>query len=83
MYRHYARVQGAAIREVEVSRDDDFAVKPDRLLEACDGTTRLIFLCSPNNPTGTPLSRDTLLGILEARRDQSAVIVDEAYELLE
>ena len=79
MYRHYARVQGAAIREVAASRNQDFAVDPQQLLAACDDTTRLIFLCSPNNPTGTPLSRDTLLTVLDARSDRSAVVVDEAY----
>ncbi len=79
MYRHYARVQGAAIREVATARDRDFIVDAQQLLDACDDTTRLIFLCSPNNPTGTPLDRDALLTILEARRNSSAVVVDEAY----
>ena len=79
MYRHYARVQGALLREVEASREHDFAVDAERLLAACDESTRLIFLCSPNNPTGTPLDRDTLLTILDACRDRSAVVVDEAY----
>ncbi|MDH3613384.1 MAG: histidinol-phosphate transaminase [Gammaproteobacteria bacterium] len=79
MYRHYANVQNAALREVETTRDNDFAVAANAILEACDATTRLIFLCSPNNPTGTMLARDTLLEVLERRGSQSAVIVDEAY----
>ena len=79
MYRHYARVQGAAIREVECSRDQDFVVEAERLLDACDDSTRLVFLCSPNNPTGTPLPREALISILDARKDSSAVVVDEAY----
>lgn len=79
MYRHYADVQGALLREVETTRDNDFAVDADSVLEACDDTTRLIFLCSPNNPTGTLLARDTLLEILQRRGNQSAVVVDEAY----
>ncbi len=79
MYRHYARIQGAQLREVETQRDIDFAIDTERLLDACDATTKLVFLCSPNNPTGTPLDRDALLEILDARRDLSAVVVDEAY----
>lgn len=79
MYRHYARIQGAQLREVGTQRDIDFAIDTERLLDACDTTTKLVFLCSPNNPTGTPLDRDSLLEILDARRDQSAVVVDEAY----
>ena len=79
MYRHYANVQGAEIREIETMRDDDFAVDPDAIVEACDATTKLIFLCSPNNPTGTALAPATLLQILQKRGSGSAVVVDEAY----
>lgn len=79
MYRHYARIQGAELREVETFRDDDFSVSADSVLEACDDSTRLIFLCSPNNPTGTLLSRDTLLQVLDRRQESSAIVVDEAY----
>ena len=79
MYRHYARIQGAELREVETLRDDDFMVAAGSILEACDDSTRLIFLCSPNNPTGTMLARDTLSQVLEGRKERSAVVVDEAY----
>jgi len=79
MYRHYARIQGAELCEVETLRDEDFAISASSVLEACDESTRLIFLCSPNNPTGTLLSRDTLREVLESRRNTSAVVVDEAY----
>ena len=79
MYRHYADVQGATLREVETSRDNNFEIDADALLKACDTTTRLIFLCSPNNPTGNLLSRDTLVQILQQRSGKSAVVVDEAY----
>lgn len=79
MYRHYARIQGAELREVETLRDDDFGVSAGAVLAACDDSTRLIFLCSPNNPTGTMLSRDTIVQVLEGRKDSSAVVVDEAY----
>ena len=79
MYRHYAEIQGAELRAVATSRDDDFAIGAGAILDACDATTRLIFLCSPNNPTGTLLSRDALREVLRQRQDQSAVVVDEAY----
>jgi histidinol-phosphate aminotransferase len=79
MYRHYAAVQGADLREVETSANNDFMLDCDALLGACEQTTRLIFLCSPNNPTGTLLSRKQLLQVLEERLSRSAVVVDEAY----
>jgi histidinol-phosphate aminotransferase len=79
MYRHYAGVQDAELREVESTRDDDFAVHPAAILDACNASTRLIFLCSPNNPTGTRLPIEVLVEILEKRGYRSAVVVDEAY----
>jgi len=79
MYRHYADVQGAELREVETAPGNNFEFDSEALLQACDESTRLIFLCSPNNPTGTLLARDTLLDILQERGQQSAVVVDEAY----
>lgn len=79
MYRHYAEVQGAEMREVESSADANFAVDVDALLAACDDATRIIFVCSPNNPTGTLLPRTQLIELLERRGENSAIVLDEAY----
>ena len=49
----------------------------DSLLSACDADTRLIWLCSPNNPTGNNLKRNEIEEVL--RRFHGLVIVDEAY----
>ena len=79
MYEHYAVVQGAELRQVTTSGDRDFKIAADQILDACDDSTKLIFLCSPNNPTGTLLPTSVLIEILERRADRSAVVVDEAY----
>src|SRR5210317_426432 len=79
MYRHYAAVQGARLLEVRTRPEQDFEIDIGEILAACDETTRLVFLCSPNNPTGTTLPRADLLRLLEARGDRSAIVVDEAY----
>ncbi len=79
MYRHYAKVQGAKVVEVQTAAADDFAIDVDDILASCDASTRLIFVCSPNNPTGTTLPRDELERLLQMRGDASAIIVDEAY----
>lgn len=79
MYRHYAKVQGAGLIEVRSRPEDDFAIDVDAILDACDDTTRLIFVCSPNNPTGTSLPAAELERLLRERGDASAVVVDEAY----
>lgn len=79
MYGHYAEIQGAEVRAVETLPERDFAPTCDELLAACDDNSRLVFLCTPNNPTGTSLPRELITSFLEARGDRSAVVVDEAY----
>lgn len=79
MYGHYAAVQGAELRAVATEPASDFAIDTDALLDACDDQTRLIFVCSPNNPTGTVIPRPVLLELLERRGERSAIVVDEAY----
>ncbi len=79
MYGHYAIVQGATQRTVETLPENHFAIDMDALLAACDDQTRLVFVCSPNNPTGTLVSRPDLIDLLERRGERSAIVVDEAY----
>jgi histidinol-phosphate aminotransferase len=79
MYRHYIEIQGARLIEVPTLPERDFAIDVQDILDACDDRTRLIFICSPNNPTGTTLPPGELETLLQARGDRSAVVVDEAY----
>lgn len=79
MYRHYARIQGARVREVAGDPSLDFAPDPEAVAAAIGPEARLVFLCSPNNPTGTLVPDDALLRILECASDKAAVVVDEAY----
>jgi len=79
MYRHYAELQGAGVIDVATLRERDFAIDVERMLAACNDVTKVIFVCSPNNPTGTPLPRAELHRLLAERRDNSVVVVDEAY----
>ena len=79
MYKHYAEVQGAELREVATDADSNFAVDIDALLGACDERTRIVFVCSPNNPTGSLLPRASLVELLERRGNDSAIVLDEAY----
>lgn len=70
----------AAINDVAVKRvllKDDFQLDTNNILDAIDVNTRLIFLCSPNNPTGNLLRREDIANILE--RFAGLVVVDEAY----
>ena len=79
MYRHFAMIQNAENIQVPTLAENDFAVDVDALISACTSNTKVIFVCSPNNPTGASLPRTKLLRLLDARQNLSAVVVDEAY----
>lgn len=79
MYQVYASIQGARIVNVPLRADNDFAVDTATLLSTCDERTKLIFLCSPNNPLGTVVPQSEIVRILQARAGKSIVILDEAY----
>jgi len=77
MYAVAARIQGAAIREVPLDRERGFAVDFEGIRRACDTNTRLVFLCSPNNPTGNSIVGWEFEHLLETV--DALVVVDEAY----
>lgn len=79
MYQVYASIQGARIINVPLRAEDDFAIDTGALLGACGEYTKLIFLCSPNNPLGSMVSKNKILQILDKRAQKSVVILDEAY----
>ncbi len=79
MYSHYAVIQGVECREVGLDPNDDFRLDISRLLDACDERTKLVFACSPNNPTGTSVPRDALIELAGQLDGRAAVVVDEAY----
>lgn len=57
--------------------DDKFQLNADAVLAACDNNTKVIWLCSPNNPTGNNLDRDAMIKIINSF--DALVVVDEAY----
>lgn len=75
MYQVCADVNDVAYRKVQL--DHNFQFKAKDLLAATDEQTKLIFLCSPNNPTGNCLCRQEILSLLSAF--QGLVVIDEAY----
>ena len=75
MYRVAADINDIEYRAVGLR--EDFSLDTEELLAATDNMTKLIWLCSPNNPTGNALPREQILDI--ARRFDGIVVVDEAY----
>lgn len=75
MYQVAAEVNNVAC--VKVPLRDDFSLDLPALLARIDDATKLIYLCSPNNPTGNSLGHDAIREVL--RRFGGIVVVDEAY----
>jgi histidinol-phosphate aminotransferase len=75
MYEVCADVNDVEYRKV--SLDENYDINPDALLAACDENTKIIFICSPNNPTGNSFLREKIEKVIE--NFQGIVIVDEAY----
>jgi len=75
MYQVCADVNNVEYRKVLL--DDDFQFSAEKLLAATDSHTKLIFLCSPNNPTGNELLRDEIVKVISGF--EGLVVVDEAY----
>jgi len=75
MYKVCADINDVFYRKVVL--DDDFQITAEKLLEACDKRTKVIWLCSPNNPTGNDINREEMVKLLV--KFQGIVVVDEAY----
>ncbi len=79
MYRVGAALQGAAFRTLALSADDGFALDAGRLLALADDDTKLVIVCSPNNPSGTLYHGDALERLARALDGRALLLVDEAY----
>ena len=75
MYQVCAEVNDVEYRKVLL--DEQFCFSADKLLAAADEHTKVIFLCSPNNPTGNDLPRAEIEKLLSSF--QGLVVLDEAY----
>ena len=75
MYSVCAEVNGINVQQILLNPDFDLDL--DSFPQTFDATTKILFLCSPNNPTGNLLSRDKIIQVL--KRFYGIVVIDEAY----
>ncbi len=75
MYEVCAQVNNIEFRKV--SLNNDFSLNPEALLNAADAESRIIFLCSPNNPTSNLLDYSSMLKVVNGF--DGLVVIDEAY----
>lgn len=75
MYKVCADINNIEYRQVLLK--DHFTLDAESVLKATDSNTKIIFLCSPNNPSGNLLDRDEILKIIQ--NFSGIVVIDEAY----
>ncbi|MCA0970352.1 histidinol-phosphate transaminase [Halobacillus litoralis] len=75
-YRHNALIEGAEVREVPlVDGHHDL----DEMLNQVDEHTRVLWICTPNNPTGVHIDHDHLQSVVERCPEHVLIVIDEAY----
>ena len=74
MYEFFAKIQGAEV--ISVKRGKDFGLDLDGITKILDDKTKMIFIASPNNPTGNIVEKDELIYLL---KQNIIVVVDETY----
>lgn len=75
MYGVSAAINGVEVRNVPLT--PDFQLQPEKILSAVNAHSKILFLCSPNNPSGNAVKREDILFLLE--NFPGIVVVDEAY----
>lgn len=76
MYQVCADIQGIETRKVNLT-PESFQIDVEGVLNALDRNTKIIFVCSPNNPTGNVIDRESIVQLLNGF--DGVVVVDEAY----
>ncbi|HLO43867.1 MAG TPA: histidinol-phosphate transaminase [Leadbetterella sp.] len=76
MYKVCADIQQIYVQQAPLT--DDFDIDLDNVFDAVNSATKMIWICSPNNPSGNLLNRDAIYQILKAFPEK-LVVVDEAY----
>jgi len=75
MYEVAANTNNVDVQKIELT--SDFHLRPEAILKVADFNSKLLFLCSPNNPTGNHLRHIDLIRLME--KFPGIVVVDEAY----
>jgi histidinol-phosphate aminotransferase len=79
MYAVAARIQGAALHAVPLRTEDGFAPDVPGITAAIEAGAKIVWLCTPNNPTGDALPRRDIETLLGACAGRALLVVDEAY----
>lgn len=79
MYSISGKLQAARVIEIPLLQKDNYQLDVESILSYRDTEVKIIFLCSPNNPTGNIFKREDILNLCKQYTNKSIVVVDEAY----
>jgi histidinol-phosphate aminotransferase len=79
MYRVAADIQGASVVDVPLDRARAWRLDPERLLDRWRPHMKIVYLCSPNNPTGNAFDLEAIEAVCVALDGKAIVAIDEAY----
>lgn len=80
MYEVYAQIQGAGVQQVPLDRAAGYSLPVDTILRAWLPATKLVFVCSPNNPTGNRFPDTDVRRLCAGLAGRGVVILDAAYQ---
>ena len=79
MYRVYADIQGARVHEIPLRAADGYALDTDEITRNWPEDGKLLFICSPNNPTGQAFDTEQLKLLCGLLHGRALIVVDAAY----
>jgi histidinol-phosphate aminotransferase len=79
MYKVSARIQGAGVVEVPLLKEQGFAFDVDAVISRWHEGIKLIFVCSPNNPTANLVPSEAIERLCREFSERAIIVVDEAY----
>lgn len=79
-YERALRAVGCRITYENLKKEEEFALVPERMAAQIDGSTDIVFVCNPNNPTGMMVDGEALCCLAEAcERNHAVLVVDECF----
>lgn len=79
MYEVCATLQAIKTIEIPLLAENDFALDVEGIINAWNPKVKIVFLCSPNNPTGNLVGANTIQQLCQALKNKCIIVVDEAY----
>lgn len=79
MYRVYAQVQAAGVRELPLCAEKGYSLDVGSIEATWDARCKLLFLCSPNNPTGNTVDAEDIDRLCATLKGRGVIVVDAAY----